>query len=309
MRALTIAELERESGVRRRTVYYYVRIGLLPPAQKASPSRALYTDEHLELLREIEMLRAERLRPAAIRSHLAGRIKAARESEVDLVARREEETREAILRAATRSFARNGYTGTRMADLIAELGITPQLLYQHFATKRDLFVACYKVAVRYMNGFLRERWDAARDEPERLVWYMYADKGIKVFAPGMFALALEAAQHDEQARQDLRDAYRIIFGEHIAELGNLRSSPDEPPFPDELVSHAIMGAFEQMLARASLDDTYSWREIARTTLGMYLAVLAMYRGDIDIAALLEPYEKLLDEVSELPPPTPPELAR
>ena len=219
MRALTIAELERESGVPRRTIYYYVRIGLLPAAQKASPSRALYTDEHLALLREIEALRAEGLRPAAIRPRLAGRIKAASETEVDLVARRDQQTRDAILDAAARSFARKGYAGTRMADLIAELGITPQLLYQHFATKRELFVACYKVAVQYMNGFLRERWDEARDEPERLVWYMYADEGIKAFAPGMFALALEAAQHDEQAREDLREAYRIIFGEHVAELG------------------------------------------------------------------------------------------
>jgi AcrR family transcriptional regulator len=309
VRALTIAEFERESGVPRGTIYYYVRIGLLPAGQKASPSRALYTDEHLVLLRDIQALRTQGLRPAAIRTRLAGRIRAAGENEVDLVARREEETREAILRAATLSFARHGYRGTRIADLVAELGVTPQVLYQHFPTKRDLFVACYKVAVRYMHEYLRERWDGARDEPERLLWYMYADEGIKAFAPDMFALAMEAAQHDEQARQDLRDAYRIIFAEHIAELGGLRTSPDDPPFPDELISHGIMGAFEQMLVRASLDDRYSWREIARTTLGLYLAVLAMYRGDLDIAALLKPYERLLDEVAELPPPTPPELAR
>ena len=309
MRALTIAELERESGVPRQTVYYYVRIGLLPAAQKSSPSRALYTEDHLALLRDIGRLRAEGLRPAAIRSRLAGRIKAAGESGVDLVARRDQQTRDAILDAAARSFARKGYAGTRMADLIAELGITPQLLYRHFATKRELFVACYKVAVQYMNGFLRDRWDEARDEPERLVWYMYADEGIKAFAPGMFALALEAAQHDEQAREDLREAYRIIFGDHVAELERLRESPDKPPFPDELISHGIMGAFEQMLARASLDDEYSWRDVARTTLGMYLAVLALYRGDLDVRALLAPYEELLDVVAELPPPVPPELSR
>ena len=69
-----------------------------------------------------------------------------------------------------------------------------------------------------------------------------------------------------------------------------------------------MGAFEQMLARASLDDRYSWRDVVRTTLGMYLAVLALYRGELDVGALLAPYEGLLDEVAELPPPIPPELA-
>ena len=37
-----------------------------------------------------------------------------------------------------------------------------------------------------------------------------------------------------------------------------------------------------MLARASLDDEYSWREVVRTTLALYLAVIAIYRNDMDI---------------------------
>jgi AcrR family transcriptional regulator len=309
MRALTIAELERESGVPRRTIYYYVRIGLLPPAQKSSPSRALYAVDHLTLLREIERLRAGGLRPATIRQRIAGRLMIAGRNDEDLVARREQETRDAILRAATRSFARKGYRGTRVADLVAELGVTPQVLYQHFATKRELFVACYKVAVQYMDSFMRSRFAEARDAPERLVWYMYADKGIKAFAPDLFAMAMEAAQHDEQARRDLLEAYETIFREHIEELGRMRTSPAVPPLPDELVSHAIMGGFEQMLARAALDGTYGWRDVVRTALALYLAVMALYRGDLDIGALLEPYETFLDEVAELPPPVPPELAR
>ena len=183
MRALTIGELEQESGVPRQTIYYYVRIGLLPPAQKASPSRALYTDDHLALVREIEELRQQGLRRAAIRARLEGRVLAAGDSGVDLVARREEETRQAILSAATRRFARKGYKGTRMADLIEELGITPQVLYGHFATKRDLFVACYKVAVQYMDEFLKPRFESARDAAEMQVWYMYADRASRRSRP------------------------------------------------------------------------------------------------------------------------------
>lgn len=240
MRALTIAELERESAVPRRTIYYYVRIGLLPAAQKASPSRALYTEEHLALLREIEALRGEGLRPAAIRSRIAGRLEAAAANDLDLVARREEETRQAILVAATRSFATKGYGGTRMADLVAVLGITPQLLYSHFATKRDLFVACYKVAVQVMAGEVLPRVPPEGDPAVRLVWYMYADEGIKAFAPDMFALAVEAAHHDEEARRDLREAYETIFRETIADLRRVRASDEEPPLSDELVSHVVM---------------------------------------------------------------------
>jgi AcrR family transcriptional regulator len=308
VRALTISELERESGVPRRIIYYYVRLGLLPEAQKASPTRALYTEDHLALLLDIEALKAEGLRPAAIRVRLAGRLEAAGENGVDLVARRDEETRQAILAAAARRFARKGYKGTRMADLVTELGVTPQLLYQHFATKRDLFVACYKVAVRYMAGVVIPRVTPEGDPAARLVWYMYADEGIKAFAPEMFALAVEASQHDEQARLDMREAYERIFRELIDDLRRLRRSPQEPPISDELISHGLMGAFQQMLARAALDDEYSWREVTRHTLGLFLLVLQVYGGHLDMGGLLEPYEDLLTEVSELPPPVPPELA-
>lgn len=307
MRALTIVELERESGVPRRTIYYYVRLGLLPEAQKASRTRALYTEDHLALVHEVEALRAEGLRPAAIKARLAGRLRAAGESGVDLVARRDEETRDAILRAATRRFAQKGYRGTRMADLVAEVGITPQLLYSHFATKRDLFVACYRVAVLYMAGVILPRVGPEGDPGARLLWYMYADEGIKAFAPKMFALAVEASQHDDQARRDMREAYERIFRELIDDLARFRTSDREPPISDELISHGLMGAFQQMLARASLDDEYSWREVTRHTLGLFLLLLTAYRGEQDLGALLAPYEDLLTRVAELPPPVPPEL--
>jgi AcrR family transcriptional regulator len=307
VRALTITELERESGTPRRTIYYYVRLGMLPEAQKASRTRALYTEDHLALLGEIERLRAEGLRPVAIRARLAGRLKAAGESDIDLVARRDEETRDAILRAATRSFAQKGYKGTRMADLVTELAITPQLLYQHFATKRQLFVACYRIAVRYMAGVITPHVEPSGDPAARLVWYMYADEGIKAFAPDMFALAVEASRHSEAARRDMREAYERIFRELIDDLSRLRRSAAEPQLSDELISHGMMGAFQQMLARAALDDEYSWREVTRHTLGLFLLLLTAYRGEQDLASLLAPYEDLLTEVAELPPPVPPEL--
>jgi AcrR family transcriptional regulator len=308
VRALTISELEGESGVPRRTIYYYVRLGLLPQAQKASPTRALYTEDHLELLRDVQALKSDGLKPAAIRSRLAGRVKAAGENDVDLVARRDEETRQAILAAATRRFARKGYKGTRMADLVAELGITPQLLYQHFATKRDLFVACYRIAVLYMADVIIPRVGPEGDPAARLIWYMWADEGIKAFAPHMFALAVEASQHDEAARRDMREAYERIFRELIEDLARFRTSSEEPPLSDELISHGLMGAFQQMLARAALDDEYSWREVTRHTLALFLLLFSAYRGEQDLAALLAPYEDLLTEVAELPPPVPRELA-
>jgi AcrR family transcriptional regulator len=51
------------------------------------------------------------------------------------------ERREQILDAATRAFARRGFTATSLEDIAAEAGITHVILYRHFASKAELYRA------------------------------------------------------------------------------------------------------------------------------------------------------------------------
>jgi AcrR family transcriptional regulator len=54
---------------------------------------------------------------------------------------RRAERREQILDAATRAFARAGFTATSLDDLAAEAGITRVILYRHFESKTDMYRA------------------------------------------------------------------------------------------------------------------------------------------------------------------------
>ncbi|MCK2217043.1 TetR/AcrR family transcriptional regulator [Actinomadura sp. ATCC 31491] len=54
---------------------------------------------------------------------------------------RRAERREQILDAATRAFARAGYTATGLDDIAAEAELTRALLYRHFESKADLYRA------------------------------------------------------------------------------------------------------------------------------------------------------------------------
>ena len=47
--------------------------------------------------------------------------------------------REHILEAATRAFARGGFANTGLDAIAAEAGVTPVILYRHFASKADLY--------------------------------------------------------------------------------------------------------------------------------------------------------------------------
>ena len=77
MRSLTITDLEKASGIPRSTIYYYVREGLLPTAQKAAASRAIYTHRHLALLTDITTLKEQGIPLHAIKERLAAKIEAA----------------------------------------------------------------------------------------------------------------------------------------------------------------------------------------------------------------------------------------
>lgn len=48
------------------------------------------------------------------------------------------DTRERIMEAALRLFARNGYLGTSMSDIAAQIGITKPALYKHYAAKQEI---------------------------------------------------------------------------------------------------------------------------------------------------------------------------
>ena len=51
------------------------------------------------------------------------------------------EMRARILRESLRYFARNGFAGTRIADLARGIGIAQGTIYRYFDSKEDLFAA------------------------------------------------------------------------------------------------------------------------------------------------------------------------
>jgi len=60
---MKMRELERESGVGRETIRYYLGLGLLPEPSRPKPNVADYGEEHVRRLRVIKRLQQERYLP------------------------------------------------------------------------------------------------------------------------------------------------------------------------------------------------------------------------------------------------------
>lgn len=311
MRLLTISELESLSGMRREVIYFYVRRGLLPRAQKASATRAIYTDEHVELLDRINALKEEGLTIEQMKSRLASSIEQSQTMEVDLAANQVQQRRDAILDEAARQFAAKGYSRTRIVDIVQALGITPQQLYSFFPTKHHLFVACYNVYIDWMQAQIEPRAGEETDAAARMAWRLYANLGVQALSPELQALAQLQSLHEEgdDLRTLIRDTYQGVLEPVAGDLNGLRSGDNTPAlFSDELVSYALLGAFGSILMRTSWDEKYGAREAMQNFMGIYLAIEGVYQGRLDIGERWAELAGLIDHLSRLAPPEPPSVA-
>jgi AcrR family transcriptional regulator len=303
IRPLTISELERATSTPRSTIYYYVREGLLPAAQKAAASRAVYSDVHVEALREIRRLKLEDAPLDQIKERIRPLVERRQAAEPDLVAQRNRQTRDAILRAAALQFARNGYKRARIGDIMREAGVTPPVFYAHFATKRQLFIESFNIFVRWMSELIEPPLADEPDPAVHLLWRMYAYWGLQRLSPDLLGLArAEALQEDAETRAAVQEALRLITNGPTRDFASLRRGSADPPVSDELMAYSMFGATEEIVTRASWDDAYSWRDIMTAHLFTYLAVEAAYTGENNVAARLESYRELIDQLIAAGPP-------
>lgn len=88
-------------------------------------------------------------------------------AETPLISRREArrlDKREAILAVAEKSFLRDGYVGTTMSSIAAELGGSKGTLWSYFPSKEELFAAVFDRATRVFRERLAESLDNSTDD-------------------------------------------------------------------------------------------------------------------------------------------------
>jgi AcrR family transcriptional regulator len=84
-----------------------------------------------------------------------------------------EARRAAVLEAACTIFGRGTYRSTTTAEIAKHAGVTEPVLYRHFRSKRDLYLACLEEAWRDT----RELWERAiADEPDPARWLVAMGK-------------------------------------------------------------------------------------------------------------------------------------
>jgi AcrR family transcriptional regulator len=68
------------------------------------------------------------------------------------------ERRQALINTAIRVFSEGSYRGTTTAEIARAAGISEPILYRHFASKRELYLA----ALDHVWGKAKASWEDAR---------------------------------------------------------------------------------------------------------------------------------------------------
>jgi TetR/AcrR family transcriptional regulator len=121
--------------------------------------------------------------------------------------------RESLVDAALCAFVRGSYHGTTTSEIAAAAGVTEPILYRHFASKRDLYLACVEASWRRVRALWEE---AIAAEPDPGSWlpamgraYLEA-RERRTMLVELWVQALTEARDDPVIRRALRQHLRSV---------------------------------------------------------------------------------------------------
>jgi AcrR family transcriptional regulator len=124
------------------------------------------------------------------------------------------ERRDAIVETATRVFAERCYRRATTAEIAAEAGISEPILYRHFPSKVDLFLACLEAAWEGMQAQWTEALDAGEPDGARLLeTFLEAQRDLRRRKPhlaGLLAQGLADAPQDPAINEYMRMHVRRV---------------------------------------------------------------------------------------------------
>jgi TetR/AcrR family transcriptional regulator len=155
------------------------------------------------------------------------------------------ERRQALIDTALWMFGEGSYRGTTTADIAHEAGVSEPILYRHFASKRDLYLACIDEAWRR----LRTQWEAtmASEPPEN--WIGAMSKSyicLREAKPGALAdlwmQAVVEAGDDPEVRKFLKRRMREVHDYMAEVIRQVQAAgvinPDRDPYAEAWISLA-----------------------------------------------------------------------
>ena len=121
-----------------------------------------------------------------------------------------EARRQVVLDTACRVFSKSSYRGATTAEIAREAGISEPILYRHFGSKRDLYLACLEEAWRAFRAIAEEAIAADPDSCLGAIGDAYMAKRARIRMVDLWIQALTEASEDRVIAAALRRQVREV---------------------------------------------------------------------------------------------------
>ena len=121
-----------------------------------------------------------------------------------------EARRQAVLESACRVFVKSSYRAATTAEIAREAGISEPILYRHFGSKRDLYLACLDEAWRTFRAIAE---NALAEDPEGCLGAIgdaYMAKKARIRLVDLWIQALTEAADDAVIAKAVRGQVREV---------------------------------------------------------------------------------------------------
>ena len=171
-----------------------------------------------------------------------------------------EARRQAVLDTACRVFSRSSYRGATTAEIAREAGISEPILYRHFGSKRDLYLACLDQAWRELRALADE---ARANDPRGCLGavasaYMASRPRVRLI--DLWIQGLTEASEDAVIKKALKRQIREVHG-YFVELieagqaaGDLHADRDPAAEAWIFVASGLLATVDQRLGGLLGDD-------------------------------------------------------
>ena len=130
------------------------------------------------------------------------------------------ERRQALIDVALKIFSEGSYRGTTTSEIARAAGVSEPILYRHFDSKRDLYLACIAESWQRLRAVWEEAIAGSRNQREWLpamAGCVFALKETKHLVAELWMQAVVEAGDDAEVRKFLRRHMREVHG-YVADV-------------------------------------------------------------------------------------------
>jgi len=258
---LRMSDLEKITGINRRTIHYYLAQGLMTQPLRTGKTMAYYSHTHVDELRTIKGLREQGYPVALIRNMMK---KERVEEEVAQYDESLSNRRQQIIDNAVDVFARVGYHKAKISDITGSLGLSPSSIYLYFPSKKALFMECVDQVFHSMFSDVVEKIEREKHPLRRLS--LRGEVVIKSHSQFIDILQVlrNTFEEDPYLEAKRKQMYDLIR-EPVKK--NLQWAVREglfPPLNVDIVSYILIGLLETAQLLFGLEDRFTIEEFLDT---------------------------------------------